>query len=499
MVTDRQVRRLMELLERERSLALAAAKAGMDEKTARKYRSLGKLPSEVKAEHNWRTRGDPFCGVWEELEGFLEVNPGLEAKTLFEDLQRRYPGRFQDGRLRTLQRRVKAWRALKGPSKEVFFPQVHKPGELCESDFTHMGSLGVTIQGQPFAHLIYHFVLSYSNWEAGTICFSESFESLSEGLQNALWELGGVPRYHRTDRLSTAVNKMDNPEAFTERYRALLRHYGLEGRRIQARSPNENGDVEQRHYRFKKAMDQALMMRGSRDFISRADYGSFTRGLFAQLNRGRRDRLKEELKELRRLPYQRLDACKKLRVRVGPSSTIRVHHNVYSVDSRLIREQVGVRLYAENLEVWYAQKCVDTLPRLRGKGKHRIEYRHIIDWLVRKPGAFENYRYREDLFPTHRFRMAYDWLKKRKPATVNKEYLKILHEAAKGSETVVDEALRVLLDQERPLTLEAVKEQIRCSEPANASTEIAIREVDLSLYDALLGRGGVGICQAEPS
>ena len=193
MVTDEQVRRLMRLTPKEKTLAAAAAKAGMDEKTARKYRRLGLLPSTVRAEHSWRTRSDPFAEVWERLEHQLELNPGLEAKTLFADLQRRYPGRFDDGQLRTLQRRVKVWRALDGPAREVFFAQVHEPGELCQSDFTHVSKLGVTIQGQAFDHLIYHFVLTYSNWETGTICFSESFESLSEGLQNALWELGGVP------------------------------------------------------------------------------------------------------------------------------------------------------------------------------------------------------------------------------------------------------------------------------------------------------------------
>ena len=208
MVTDKQVRRLMELLGKGKSLATSAAKVDMDEKTARKYRGLGKLPNEVKVNHTWRTREDPFAEVWQEVKEKLRINAGLEAKTLFEDLQRRYPGRFSDGQLRTLQRRVKLWHALEGPAKEVFFPQVHKPGQLCQSDFTHRGALGVTIEGQPFEHLLYHFVLTYSNWETGTLCFSESFESLSKGLQNALWQLGGVPQRHRTDRLSAAVKKI---------------------------------------------------------------------------------------------------------------------------------------------------------------------------------------------------------------------------------------------------------------------------------------------------
>jgi hypothetical protein len=103
------------------------------------------------------------------VEEQLTLNPGLEAKTVFDWLQREYPGRFADGQLRTLQRHIKRWRALHGPAREVFFAQVHEPGRLCASDFTHATGLGITIGGQPFPHLIYHFVLTYSNWEAGTV------------------------------------------------------------------------------------------------------------------------------------------------------------------------------------------------------------------------------------------------------------------------------------------------------------------------------------------
>ncbi|MEJ2023726.1 MAG: IS21 family transposase [Deltaproteobacteria bacterium] len=476
----------MELLGTGKSLTTSAAKADMDEKTARKYRALNKLPSEIKVDHDWRTREDPFAEVWEEVKEKLKINPGLEAKTLFEDLQRRYPSQFADGQLRTLQRRIKIWRALEGPAKEVFFPQVHKPGELCESDFTDMNGLGVTILGQPFEHLVYHFVLTYSNWETGTICFSESFQSLSEGLQNALWELGGVPERHRTDRLSAAVQKPDNPEAFTQRYRALLNHYGLQGHKTQPKSPNENGDVEQRHYRLKKAVAQSLMLRGSSDFPSREEYAAFLHKLFVQLNAGRKNRFKEEVRLLRRLPPRRLNSCERLQFRVGPGSTIRVKHNVYSVDSRLIREHIEIRLYVEHLEVWYAQKCIEKIPRLRGEGKHHIQYRHIIDWLVRKPGAFENYRYREELFPTHRFRMAYDWLKRCHPCRSAKEYLGILHLAAKRNEAAVDYALRTLLEAEQPISIDGVETIIESLEQIPSPTQITIAEVDLGAYDALL-------------
>jgi hypothetical protein len=357
-----------------------------------------------------------------------------------------------------------------------------------------MSKLGVTIQGQVFEHLIYHFVLTYSNWETGTICFSESFESLSEGLQNALWELGGVPVAHRTDRLTPAVQKTDHPDEFTQRYEGLLGHYRLTGRKIQAACPNENGDVEQRHYRFKKALDQALMLRGSRDFASRDDYAAFLRQLNDQLNAGRRARFAEELKVLHRLPAQRLEACKRLDVRVGQGSTIRVNHNTYSVDSRLIGEQVHVRLYVEHLEVWYGQRRLETIPRLRGEGKHHIQYRHVIDWLVRKPGAFANYRYRDDLFPSSRFRLAWDALRRRyAESRAAKEYLLILQRAAGESESAVEQALGWLIDQGQPISDEAVAAILEVGDvEPRITTEVTIADIDLTAYDQILDGQEVG-------
>ena len=274
MVSNNQVRRLRELMAKDNRIIVNAAKTGMDVKTARKYLHRDGLPSELATVHAWRTRKDPFNEVWKEVNPFLELNPGLEAKTLFEYLQRTHPGRFPEGQLRSFQRGVRRWRALEGPPKEVFFAQEHQPGYLCQSDFTYMHELGVTIGGEVFDHLLYHFVLTYSNWESGTVCFSESYESLSEGLQAALWELGAVPAVHQTDRMTAAVCHPGR-EVFTQRYAGLLRHYGLEGRYCRVQQPNENGDIEQRHHRFKRAVDQALMLRGSKDFASRADYESF--------------------------------------------------------------------------------------------------------------------------------------------------------------------------------------------------------------------------------
>jgi hypothetical protein len=486
MVTDGQVRALrVWIQEREASLSLAAMKTDMDRKTARKYRR-GKLPSERIREHDWRTRPDVFADVWAEMQVRLELSPGLEAKTLFEDLQRRFPGKFQDGQLRTLQRRVKRWRALQGPNQEVFFAQKHQPGQLGASDFTHLTSLQVTIAGVPFAHLVYHFVLTYSNWEHVTICFSESFESFSAGLQDALWELGAVPDHHRSDRMSLAVHQDGHPELFTQRYRALLSHYGMKGQAINAGQGHENGDVEQSHNQLKRKLEQELLLRGSRDFATREEYAAFLQTLCQQRNAGRQQRLAEERARMQPLPARRLESFKRLEVRVGPGSTIAVERNLYSVPSRLIGERVEARVSAEWVQVWYAQQLVLTIPRLRGQYKHRIDYRHVIDWLVRKPGAFAEYRYQADMFPTSRFRMVYDALRDRHPESASREYVHILHLAAHESETGVDEALQRLLSEAAPITGTRVQEMLRQGLVASAVPEVTIASVSLSVYDDLL-------------
>jgi hypothetical protein len=488
LVTDKQVRRLLALVKLGNNQEVAAAKAGMDRKTARKYVRVGRLPSELPPAPRWRTRADAFEGVWGELGELLRINPGLEAKTLFDYLQRRYPGRFADGQLRSLQRRLKVWRATEGPGKEVFFAQQHHPGRLSASDFVHLTDLEITIQGQSFPHLLYHFVLTYSNWETGTVCFSESFESLCEGFQNALWELGKLPQRHRTDRMSTAVNNMSDRAEFTDRYEALLSYYGITGEKIQAGEAHENGDVEQRHYRFKRAVEQELMLRGSRDFVSGVEYGQFLKTLFGRLNAGRKPRLGEEIAVMRELPERRLESYKRERVKVDSGSLIYADRNVYSVPSRLIGEQVEARLYMDRVEIWYGQRKLEEMPRLRGRRKHRVDYRHIIDWLTRKPGAFENYRYRDELFPTSRFRMVFDGLRERLSSReASKEYLQILALAAKQGEAKVDDSLQVLLAKAEGnsavITVAAV--QAAMAENRMPETEVQVAPVDLRLFDQL--------------
>ncbi len=491
MVSDKQVKKLFRLRSMGMSLTETSEKSNMDVKTARRYLKLHKLPSQVKVEHYWRTRIDPFEDIWGNVKELLENNTGLEAKSIFEYLQREYPGKYQDGQIRTFQRKVKHWKATEGPPKEVYFDQVHYPGKLSESDFTDMNGLNVTISGQLFSHKLYHFVLTYSNWETGTVCLSESFESLSEGFQNALWELGGVPREHRTDRLSAAINNLSNTDEFTHRYKQILAHYNISGQKTNSASPHENGDIEQRHYRYKKAIDQSLILRGSRDFNLREDYESFLKGIFIQLNAGRQDKLQEELKVMKSLPSRRIEDYREIDASVTRNSAIRVNHNTYSVRSQLIGEKVKVHLYAEYLDIYYGHKFIERVPRLRGTGGHFIQYRHIIDTLVRKPGAFENYKYRSDMFPTSHFRIAYDLLKENSPGQSDKEYLKILYLAAKENEDLVDKALEMLIDSEEALNADRVKNIVESESVVDIPSLLDIPLVDLDCFDELLEFAGV--------
>lgn len=465
------------------NLTDAAQKAGIDRKTARKY--LAEENPFHPTSHDWRTRPDPFGQVWPELESMLNIQPRLEAKTLFEYLLRKYPGTFQEGQLRTLQRKIKTWKGLNGAPKEVFFSQVHKPGELCSSDFTNMDDLKVTIQGSLFSHMLYHFVLTFSNWESATLCYSENFESLSDGLQNALWRLGGVPSCHLTDNLAAAVNNHTHQLKFGARYQTLLDHYGLAGARTQPNSPNENGDVEQAHYRLKGAVDQALMMRNSREFSSIDEYTKFLQDLILYRNASRSERFKEESGFLRELPENRLQDASVVFARVGKGSTVSVKKTIYSVPSRLIGEQVEVRLLSSTVEIWFQGKQVEVYPRLKGERKARIDYRHIIDWLIRKPGAFENYRYKDELYPTSTFRAAYDFLTEANPQGCVKEYLGILKAASQDGEERINNILKKLIVQGR-VSLQLVQEASTASEKIISITSAEVGPVDLKAYDAIL-------------
>jgi len=485
----------MSLLNQGISQVTAAAKAGMSERTARKYARTGQVPSHAKAPHTWRTRPDPFAEVWPEVEVLLSQDGGLQAKTIWAELNERYAGRFSAGQLRTLQRRLHAWRVKSGPEREVFFPQTHIPGDQSQSDFTDTRQLHVSIADQPFPHLLYHFVLTYSNWEYASICPSESFEALSAGLQGALWRLGGVPREHRTDNLSAATHELleSRGRDFTERYRELIDHYGLTATRNFPGNAHENGDVESANGQLKTAIDQRLRLRGSRAFASREAYEGFLESCIQARNGTRQARIDEERAHLRALPVRQLPAYREFYATVSRASAVRVLKRSYSVSSRLIGCQLRVRLHADIVELDYKGERVAVMERLIGSEPHRIDYRHIIHALVRKPGAFRRYVFREALFPTLEFRRAYDALLAHNGDRADLDYVRILHLAAGDGEAVVRAALTDLLSAGTLPTYEAVRTQVRGPRTDGGVPCLNITAPDLSLYDRLLSVQAEGV------
>ncbi|MBI5511456.1 MAG: IS21 family transposase [Deltaproteobacteria bacterium] len=470
----------------------------MDRKTARKYIKAGKLPSELRAPRTWRTREDPFAAQRDEIEALLQETPTLEAKTIFEILGERYPGRFEPGQLRTLQRHVHVWRAAHGPDKEVTLAQRHRPGEAMQTDFTSTGELGVTINGQLFEHLLCHVVLPFSNWLWATVCLSESMAAIRKSLQRALFQLGRVPTYHQTDNSTAATHRIPDGKAesaggkrpFNADYLALMRHFGMTPRTTEVGEKEQNGDVEACNGAHKRRLEQALLVRGSRDFESVEAWQQFVDDVSRKANNGRGARLAQELDAMRVLNVAKLPEFVEEDLRVSEWSTIRVKECSYSVPSRLIGEVLQVRIFEDRIEARYRGALQLSCERLRGRNEHRIDYRHVIWSMVQKPGGFARYVYREEMFPGVPFRRAYDAIVATRPGLQGDlEYLRILHLAASTMETEVATVLTRLLDEKQPVSSAAVKALVlRETQPSVPA--MAPLAVNLAEYDALLQEVG---------
>jgi hypothetical protein len=388
---------------------------------------------------------------------------------------------------RTLERRVQRWKLQHGVEQEVTFPQIHHAGDVLAFDFVVMDSLKITIGGKRFDHMLFHAVFTYSNWEYVHVCHSESFEALSAGLQDALHRAGGVPRRVRSDSLSAAVNNLSSDREFAGQYQDLLDHYGLKGHRINVRKPHENGDVESSHGHFKDALDQALRLRASRNFDSVDDFATFARQLATRRNASRDKWLREEAATLLPLPPQRRSTCTSVPVTIKSDSIIRVKQNVYSVNSKYIGLKMEVRIHQDHLELWYQNECVERLPRQFGCGKEAIDFRHVIDSLVRKPGAFVNYKYVNHMYPTTRFRMAYDQLRSNTTeSSAVKQYLKLLYAAKHEGLDLVDDALRWGLNQGEAIQVDEILELVAAKQKVPAPTDVQVDAPDLFSFDSLL-------------
>jgi hypothetical protein len=491
--TDVQVEIAMKERKKGRTQQQAAARANLrSRKTVARYEALGQLPSELRRPRTYRTRSNPFDADWPELAKMLAASEGLEAKALFEWLCRKRPGRYQEGQLRTFQRHVHRWRA-QHVDKVVSLPQERRPGDLMQTDGTWMTSLRVTIAGVPLAHLVIHSALVYSNWEWAYVARSESTAAVLEGVRQALRELGHVPLAHQTDPSSAATHLLhheaDSVRVLQSDYAALLGEQGIEARVTHVASPDENGDVEAANGAFKRAIEQELLLRGSRDFSSIESYERFIHEVLRRRNVGRSHRLAEELAVMRPVKTLSAPLLRRERPRVSGAGTIRFMNNTYSVASRLVGERVQVMASEWSLEVWYGGVCVERCSRLVGRNRHRIQYRHVIDSLLRKPGGFRDYRYRDDLFPRLVFRQAWDDLCRRlPPRRADLAYLRILKRAAMTLETDVADVLESLLASGGDWTDETVTARLQPDFiEAPAMEQLAVNLAD---YDQLLqGQG----------
>jgi len=495
--TDAQVRLMMKERTKGKSQQQAAVKVNLrSRKTVQKYEQLGQLPSELKEPRSYRTRPDPFEKDWAEVEAKLAVAPELEAKAVFEWLCERDGSQYQEGQLRSLQRRISNWRALNG-NPTLTLDQIHHPGEVLQSDGTCMNELEITIQGEPFDHILFHSVLPYSNWEWGRVVQSESLLSIRLGLQSSLVKLGYVPQAHQTDHTTAATHKLGASDreksprerGYNEEYLQLLAHYELEARTIHLSSPNENGDVESSNGGLKRAVKQHLLLRGSRDFETLEAYEGFLFNIMDKRNAARQDKLAEEIAVMKPLTAKPWPQMRELSVRVGQNGILRVGNNGYSVPSGLKSKRVTVRVYEWHIEVWYANQCIENMPRVTGVQRYQVNYRHVIDSLLRKPGGFRNYRYRQHLFPLEVFRQAWEALNRRlPPRRADLTYLRILKQAALGLESEVAQALSLLLDQDQGQNLwdeKTITELTGVMTTPQCIPVLALPRVNLTLYDQL--------------
>ena len=469
----------------------------MDRKTAGKYIHAGEGPGDRRRERCWRTREDPFAEDWERLESWLQGNPLLEAKTAFEDLQRLCPGKYEEGQLRSLQRRFREWKQDHGHGqgqKPVYFEQEHQPGRLLELDWFHPRDFEVSIGGKSYPHLICHCVLTYSNWEWAVSCRSESFASLKSCLQSALWELGGVPWICQVDNSSTATHRLGKAggvgRGFNERFVGLLSHYGMKPKTIQIGAANENGDVESSHSHLRRYLRDQLALRpqGS-EFESHEAYEQWLAGCLRQRNLRRKSKLEEEKAALETLPKYRLPEYEETDCRVNKYSMARVGKGSYSVPSKYRGKRLRARIYESRIELWDGSEVVASFESHANAGGACVDWRHLIKELCRKPGAFEHYRYRQSFYPSQRWQQLGESLRKRFAVRrADSDYLQILRLSLEHGQERIEEILeRISPDK---VCLDHVRAELGEQERWREVSSLKL-EGDLSAYDQLLANMGV--------
>ena len=420
--TSEQVKLYMKQRNQGDTQQQASAKAGISERSGRRIDS-GVLPKK-KEPRQWRTRKDPFIEVWaSEILPLLKKEPDFQPTTLFEDLQDRYPDRFPNKHKRTFQRRVKEWKALHGPDKEVMFRQSKEAGRIGLSDFTELRDIEITIAGEALNHRLYHFRLPYSGWSyIKVILGGESYTALAEGLQDALQRLGGAPREHRTDSLSAAYKNISKSEQddLTTSYQAICEHYGMTPTRNNRGVSHENGAVESPHGHIKNRIRQALLLKESRDFDTLNDYRQWLDGLVRRFNRRCGDALNDERQQLLSLPaHCAMDYTEQV-AKVSSSSTIEVKRVLYSVPPRLVTETLRLHIFDDRIEAYVGSGLAHTMSRIYTiKPNQRarcIDYRHLISQLARKPQAFRFSQLRDDILPNATYQQIWAYIDQHREA-----------------------------------------------------------------------------------
>ncbi|WP_249902396.1 IS21 family transposase [Sphingobium sp. Ndbn-10] len=479
---------------RNDSVTIAAAKAGFSPATGYRLLEQATLPSQAKAPRE-RRRPDPLAGIFEEeVVPLLEAAPALRPIAIFEELRRRH-GDLPFAR-RTLERRIRGWRALHGPEREVIFRQVHEPGRLGLSDFTAMADLGVTVVGETLEHMLYHFRLIHGGFEhAHVILGGESFVALAEGLQNALWSAGGVPRLHRTDSLSAAFRNIgaDARADLTRRYDALCQHYGMEPTRNNTGVAHENGSIESAHGHIKAAIRDALLLRGSNDFSDLAAYRRFIDEVVTARNRRHAPSIDAERRALQPLPDMRTSDYEEVLVTVTSSGGFTLRKVFYTVPSRLIGHRLRARLYDDRIDLFLGGTRLMTLVRGRagsnGKHGHVVDYRHVIHSLRRKPMALMGLVYRDSLFPREAYRRMFEHLLEcegeRGACRIIVDLLAMAHERA--CEAELAGLLQADLVARRTPDIAALR--ARFSPDPAALPEVVVELGELASYDSLIGLG----------
>jgi transposase InsO family protein len=492
-IKSRQVEIYMNARKTGYTQQTAAAKAGISERSGRNIEKTG--PTLRPEKRHWRTRQDPLNGIWEqELVPLLEKLPDLQPITLLEHMQLNHPGDYPDSLLRTLQRRVKQWRALYGPEKEVMFRQTHEAGRLGLSDFTKLKLTTITIAGCPLDHLLYHFRLAWSHWSyMKVILGGESYAALAEGLQEALQRLGGTPQEHRTDSLSAAYKNLGKAaqEDMTIRYKCLCEHYGMRASRNNRGLGHENGCVESPHGHLKRRIEQALLLRGSNDFPHIQDYQDFIDMVVQQHNQRNAKMIKMERAALQALPLRQAIDYTEISAVVSSSSTIDVKRVTYTVPSRLIGETLHVRLYDDRLLCYLGHQEVVALVRIYPQGKtiraRQVDYRHVILSLIKKPQAFRHSQLRDDLLPNADYRNIWTMVDSKMPAKQACKFIVgLLHLAStENCEKELAEKVLDLLNKGRPLSLTQLQEQFK-SKNVTSIPVIEITQHQLNHYDTLI-------------